>query len=63
MGRRAIGHEGSTSEAGIKIMLPITPKRRESKGGQAPLAEREGRALKVLPFNHAESPNRLWLYE
>ena len=44
-------------------MLPITPKRRESKGGQAPLAEREGRALEVLPFNHAESPNRLWLYE
>ncbi len=27
------------------------------------MAEREGRALEVLPFNHAESPNRLWLYE
>ena len=39
MGRRAIDHEGSNSEAGAEIQHPITPKRRESKGTR-PLGRR-----------------------
>ena len=68
MGRRAIIHVGSPSEAGTEILPPITLKRRESKGtrplgerraGSRPTAltlEQSSRGLS-LP-EHAETPGR-----
>ncbi len=48
LSRRAIVPAESISEAGTKILPPITPKRWESKGGRPPWQVLEDSVLEVL---------------
>ena len=53
VGRRAIDHEGSISEAGTAILPPITPNNGIPKGARPLWRELESSALEV--FGQAES--------
>ncbi len=59
MGRRAIGHAGSGSEAGRKKSVHRLPplcalKKTGIQGDESPWQVLEDSVLEVLPFKHAE---------